>query len=135
MAKVITEEVPFKHDGDEPATSADRWQGKRHPICINSLSSERIASPGGECRRRMSTCLASHDEVMHLCFFFLNTASYKPRAISSVLEIRKADVFSADTHVDATGTVLCCACLAPSLVLLQPASWHIPGGKRGNSGK
>lgn len=102
MAKVITEEVPFKHDGNELATSADRRQGKRHPICINSLSSERIASPGGECRRRMSTCLASHDEVMHLCFFFfyiffLNTASYKPRAISSVLEIRKADVFSADS--------------------------------------
>lgn len=69
MAKVITEEVSFKHNGDEPAMRAERWEGKRHPICINSLSSERIASPGEECKRRMSTCLASHDEVMHFFFF------------------------------------------------------------------
>lgn len=45
-AKVITEEFAFKHNGDEPSLSADRWESKRHTICINSLSFERIASLG-----------------------------------------------------------------------------------------
>lgn len=95
-AKVISEEISFKHNGDELTASTDRGEKKKHPICMNSLSSER-ASLGVECKGRMSTRLASYDEVMHLVFFFFKIQpNYKPRAISSVLKIRKADVFSDD---------------------------------------
>lgn len=45
-AKVITGEFSFKYDCNEPCLSAERWESKRYPICINNLSSKRIASLG-----------------------------------------------------------------------------------------
>lgn len=87
-AKVISEEISFKHNGDELTASTDRGEKKKHPICMNSLSSER-ASLEGECKGRMSTRLASYDEVMHLVFFFFKHSpitSREPSPLSWRLE-------------------------------------------------
>lgn len=48
MAKVISEEISFKHNGDERTVSTDRGEKKKHPVCMNSLSSERERNARGE---------------------------------------------------------------------------------------